>query len=89
MTSMPERVARAIATAMDQPLPRFVQQRWEDLTPQAREAMQIRAIVAFRAMRYEDGTDEDLAIIASRRVGVDAVIVIDCWDAMLAAILRT
>lgn len=51
---MIERVAKAIHTAMDEPMPRFVQQKWEDLTDLAREAMLQRARAAIEAMREPD-----------------------------------
>lgn len=82
-----ERAARAVHMAMDQPMPKFVRQSWEQLTPPARRAMLLRAIGAIRALRYEDGTDEDLAIIVGARLRLDPVMVIECFDGMLAAIL--
>jgi hypothetical protein len=84
---MIERAGRAIHKAMDAPMPRFVQQRWEDLTELARRAMMIRAIAAIGALRYEDGWDEDLAIAVGKRLGHDPVMVIECFDGMIAAVL--
>lgn len=82
-----QRVGRAINHEFDRPLPKFVRQTWEQLTPQATEAMLLRAVAAVHALRYEDGTDEDLAIAVGRRLRLDPVMVIECFDGMLDAIL--
>lgn len=49
--TMIERVARAVHKAIDETMPKRVWQRWEDITPQARRAMYIRARATIRAMR--------------------------------------
>lgn len=46
------------------------------------------ARLILRALFYEDGTDETEAVAASSKPGgVDAVITIECFEAMLTAIL--
>jgi hypothetical protein len=42
---------------------------------------------ALEAMRYEDGTDEDIAISIGDRLHVDPVTAIECHDAWIDAAL--
>lgn len=72
MSEMVKRVVKALTTVVSQE-----GLRWDDM---ARAAM--------AAMRYEDGTDEALAIAVSDKVrGGDAVHVIEHWDGMIDAAL--
>lgn len=50
IVTMREKIARAIHASMDEPMPRFVQQKWEDLTDLAREAMFRRADAVLDAL---------------------------------------
>ena len=47
---MIERVARALASDMEEGFPRFTQQRWDQMTALARAAYRQRARVAIEAM---------------------------------------
>lgn len=50
-TDIVERVARAICDDIDDGLPAFTRQKWEDLTPLARATLRKRARAAIEAMR--------------------------------------
>lgn len=52
--NMREKIARALADDIQDPLPRFTHQKWEDLTELAKDAMFRRADAALSAMREPD-----------------------------------
>ena len=52
--SMVERVARALASDMEEGFPRFTQQRWDHLSAPAKAAYMQRARVAIEAMKLID-----------------------------------
>jgi hypothetical protein len=51
---MVERVARALASDMEEGFPRFTQQRWDQLSMPAKAAFRQRARVAIEAMKLTD-----------------------------------
>lgn len=51
---MIERVAKALASDMEDGFPRFTQQRWDQLSGPARSAFRQRARVAIEAMKLTD-----------------------------------
>lgn len=78
---MRERIARNLFRAADD------YADW-DANPESQRYWFVMADVALEAMRYEDGTDEHLAIITSTALRHDAVTVIECWDGMIDAIQK-
>lgn len=51
---MVERVARALASDLEEGFPRFTQMRWDQLTESAKAAYRKRARVAIEAMKISD-----------------------------------
>lgn len=71
------RVARAIVKAKGHV--------WNRLRETQRHAFRIQAIAAIAAMTYEDGWDEQAAIAAGNREGLDAALLTGAFDAMIEA----
>lgn len=82
---MRERIARALAEDIDRTMPRFVQQKWDDLTDLAKAAMFRRADAVLEAMmvptpemlRAVDGEDADKMVARGRAYSA--------WQSMITA----
>lgn len=82
MSEMVERVAIAIAMALESQMPERARQRWEDYSMPARAAALVRARKAIEAMR--EPTD---AVIEAGRWPAEDDGPLACWQAMIDAAL--
>jgi hypothetical protein len=90
MNSVVERVARALFDAKPHRHPTGHVPVWNVQPDDIKGVFRRDARAALEALRYVDGVDEQAAIDTSIKVGgIDAVTVIECYDAMISAALRS